>query len=511
MNLRRTPMFIGRLSCALLLTATLPVTAAADQFDTIRERIRQQLVEQSIPSLAVAVARDGRIVWEEGFGWADRERRQPATEHTMYSLASISKPITTTGLMALVRDGKIDLDRPINDYFGKAQLQVHLGDPRKATVRSVANHTAGLSQYVHFFYADEPYARPPMDETILRYGVTVTPPGERFEYSNLGYGLLDYVISRASGLSYPEFMRREVFLPLGMTRTSVDIGPGLEPYAAMRYATDGTPLPFYDFDHPGGSAVFASAHDLVRFGMFHLKNHLPDQKAILSDAQIDAMHRSTASRTGAAGSGKLPGYSAGFFIDDSNGYRVVSHSGGMPGVATQLVLVPEKNIAIVALSNSGNGLPLETAQSIAKLLLPDWKPSPPRTPRQAVPPFVTPKQLLGTWQGVVATHTGDVAIELTFQADGDVHAKLGDQPMTLVNEPQFENGDFSGVLGSRLGTPDAVIYNHVIDLTLTLRGDKLTGAASVNSISPNKSSPKQRNFLAHWAELRHGKRAPARQ
>lgn len=494
---------------SILIVLLLPITAVADQFDAIRERIRQQLVEQSIPSLAVAVAQDGRIVWQEGFGWADRERREPASEHTMYSLASISKPITTTGLMALVRDGKLDLDRPINDYLGKSKLQVHLGDPDEATVRNVANHTAGLSQYVHFFYADEPYARPPMDETILRYAVAVRPPGERFEYSNLGYGLLDYVISRTSGLSYAEFMRREVFLPLGMTRTSVGIGPGLEAYAAKRYGGDGAPLPFYDFDHPGGSAVFASAHDLVRFGMFHLKDHLPDQKAILSDAQIDAMHRSSASRTDAAGSGKLPGYSVGFFIDDSNGYRVVSHSGGMPGVATQLLLVPEKNIAIVALSNSGNGLPLETAQSIAKLLLPDWKLSPPRKPRQGTPPFVTPQQLLGSWHGVVSTYTEDVAIELTFQADGDVHAKLGDQPVTLVSEPQFENGDFSGVLGSRLRTQDAATYDHVIDLALTLRGDKLTGAASVNSISANTRSPKQRNFMAHWTELQRGKRTGA--
>src|SRR5919197_6611089 len=104
------------------------------RFSAIRELIRTRLVEETLPSLAVAVARDGEILWEEGFGWADRENRIPATEHTMYSLASISKPITATGLMLLQQQGKLDLDRPINEYLGEAKLNVRLGNPADATV-----------------------------------------------------------------------------------------------------------------------------------------------------------------------------------------------------------------------------------------------------------------------------------------------------------------------------------------------------------------------------------------
>src|SRR3954451_24477279 len=95
-------------------------------FSTVRDLIRARLVEQVVPSLAVAVAQDGEIVWEEGFGWADRENRVPATEHTMYSLASISKPITATGLMVLKEQGKIELDQPINDYLGEAKLNARV-------------------------------------------------------------------------------------------------------------------------------------------------------------------------------------------------------------------------------------------------------------------------------------------------------------------------------------------------------------------------------------------------
>merc|ERR1711964_671264 len=126
------------------------------------------------------------------------------------------------------------------------------------TVRRVANHTSGLPLHYHFFPEDG-LAKPSMEESIRRYGNVVCPAGERYRYSNIGYGILDHLIERVSGMSYTEFMRREVFLPLGMTRASVDIEPGLDAYQVKRYTDDGLPLPFYDFDHSGASAVFCSA------------------------------------------------------------------------------------------------------------------------------------------------------------------------------------------------------------------------------------------------------------
>ena len=317
-----------------------------ERFEGVRETLREIAVEERFPSLAVGVAQDGVILWEDAFGWADREKRVPATPHTPYSLASISKPIAATGLMLLAEQAKVDLDRPIDEYLGDAKLKGRAGDADDATVRRVANHTAGLPLHYHFFYADEPYRRPSMDETILRYGHLVSVPGERYQYSNLGYGLLDYVISRLSGRSFAEFMRREVFLPLGMVRSSVGVGPGLEPYAAARYGSDGLPYPYYTFDHPGASEVYCSVHDLLRFGMLHLKTRLPDMKAILSDDAIDEMQRPTSEP------GKPDGYGIGWRVDaDLYGYRTVNHDGGMGGVSTTLHLLPDEKIAVAVLCN----------------------------------------------------------------------------------------------------------------------------------------------------------------
>jgi CubicO group peptidase (beta-lactamase class C family) len=493
-----------RIAIALVFFAAIITTAsarlknspAADSFDRIREFIKQQLTERRLPSISVAVARDGKIIWEEAFGWADRENRIAATPHTMYSLASISKPITATGLMILKERGRIELDRPINEYLGEAKIAVRVGNPAEATVRRVANHTAGLPLHYQFFYEDEPYRAPSRDETIRRYGNCVTAPGERFQYSNLGYGILDYVIARVSRRSYADFMREEVFLPLGLTHTSVDIGQGLEKHQAVRYGTDGLPIPFYNFDHPGGSAVYASAHDLVRFGVFHLKAHLPDQKAILKDETIDEMQKTTIE------TGNKSGYGVGWSTGESSGgRRSVAHGGGMGGVSTLLQLYPAEKIAVVVLSNASSNLPGQVMERIVAALLPDAarnQGGQNQAPSEQV--FKPSSELLGAWQGKVHTHKEEIPFTLVFQSDGDVHARLGTQLNTLVNRVGFGDGYVRGSFTGDIGTEDANRTRYVLSLSLKLRGDVLNGAMTAQSLPGRRVG----NALTHWVELKKG-------
>jgi len=469
-------------------------------FNDIRTLINDKLIETQTPSLAVAVAREGQIIWEEGFGWADRENRIPANEHTMYSLASISKPITATGLMILKERGKLELDHPINDYLGDAKLKARVGNPDEATVRRVANHSSGLPLHYQFFYEDEPYQRPPMDETIRRYGNLVTAPGEKYQYSNIGYGVLDYVISRISGKSYADFMREEVFLPLGMTHTSVNIGPRLKRYQAVRYAPDGLPIPFYDFDHPGASAVFSSADDLIRFAMFHLKAHLPDQKAILSDDNTDEMQQPTAE----IGNGS--GYGIGWRIsEDEMGYRSVRHSGGMGGVSTVLVLIPSEKLAVVALANSSSPLPGLISKEILSALLPEYaknhalseaKKKEADDKSQAPASDFNP-ELFGKWTGSVHTYKGEIPLTFWFKESGDVHAQLGDQLKTLLNDVTFKDCYLGGRMMGDIGTEDANRRPYHLHVSLKLRGDVLNGAM----ISMSLPGRRMGNALSHWVEV----------
>ncbi len=496
----------------VLATTFIPAGFAQQQFDPIRKSIRAGMMKRNVPSISVSVAKDGKIIWEEGFGWADRERRIASDENTMYSLASISKPITATGLMTLVAAGKVDLDKPINDYLGAAKIRAHVGIADEATVRRIANHSAGLPEHFQFFYENEPWRPASPDETILRYGDLYSKPGERFQYSNLDYGVLDYVISRVSGRSLAEYMRSEVFLKLGMTRTSIGVDPGLKDFVATRYdGEDLTPIVPYQFDHNGASAVYSSAHDLVRFGIFSLKEHLPDQFPILTDQALDQMQQSTITdRPGI-------GYGIGWNIDTTTKYRIVTHSGGMPGVATWLRLVPSERLVIVVLCNENDHLAHEVADDITAFMLPGWASQDPGPRPAPAPPS---KMMIGVWKGAVETYREKIPLQFTILPSGEVKAKLGDQLETLVNGSTFANDTLGGVMNGNIHLPDASRRPYILSLSLRVRdGDVLSGAVTaradgegtmpayeivpaVPGMAPPLQVERDAFVISQWTELR---------
>ncbi|WP_293858833.1 serine hydrolase domain-containing protein [Steroidobacter sp.] len=472
--------------------------ARADRFDAARALIQEQLTENRIPSIAVAVVQDGKIVWEEGFGWADRENRKPATEHSMYLLASTTKSFTATALMTLVQAGKVDLDRPINDYMGQAQLTVRVGDGRQATVRRIANHTSGLSCAGQtFFGAEELSKMPPQALALTRYSQIMMLPGERFEYCNNGYGVLDYVIEQVSGRSYADYLRQEVFLPLGMTHTSVNVGPGLEKYAAARYDRLGDPIPFYESTEPGAGAMFSSAHDLARFGLFILKQPLRDQKAILSSASIDAMTRDPVMiRPG-------NGYALGWQVQAKGGYTVHAHGGSHSGTKTSFNLIPEKRVGVVLLANANEISFGGINTAIFKALLPQWKEMNTdlgvrdKAPDKALQPDAT---LVGEWRGDIQTHEGAKPMKLQILASGDIHLQIADQLPTLLSEAAFRDGLLTGVAPTNIQTSDTKRSPHFVDVALKLRDGVLNGY--VRATAEEKTRQFWIYSLPHWTELR---------
>lgn len=475
----------------------------ADQFDTIREEIQRRMVQQSVPSVSVAVAHGDRILWEEGFGWADRENRRRATSHTPYTLGSISKPITATALMVLVERKRLALDKPINDYLGDAKLRARVGDAGQATLRRVAQHTAGLPGYYETFYPDEPGGPPTPEVVTLRYGFVVSPPGDRFYYSNLNYALLGEAVARASGKGIGDFLREEVFLPLGMHRSGVPLGPSLRQYRAIRYGLDRQRLPDYVTPHAPASDIYASAHDLVRFGMFHLKAHLADQKPILQDRTIDMMQHSVVPM------GEEQ-YGIGWHIrKDAKGRRQVLHGGAAAGVDVQLTLVPEEKLCVAVLANVTRDWPGAVTEHVTNAILAnvlggapaDYPVAPgPKAPSAA---SGLPGKLRGKWTGSVHTHRQELAVTLWFQESGDVHAMLGDQLKTLVNDARFSEGQFTGKMTGDIETPEANRRPYQLHWDVTLCDGRLGGVLYAVGRHPSRGLS-----LGHWVELRKQEEEP---
>ncbi|MBL8267968.1 serine hydrolase domain-containing protein [Steroidobacter sp.] len=500
-----TSIRLSWVAIAAVSAFAAPVLAqpAPEQLRSHREAVLEHLRKKDVPSASIAVWQDGQIIWEEGFGWADRAKRMPATEHTMYMLASLSKTLTATAMMTLVQAGKVDLDKPVNDYLGDDKIRSYVGNPKDITVRNVANHTSGLPGSDQWFYGDEMSQTPAFSQTIHRYGFAFTAPGERYRYSNLGYGVLGHLLGKVSGVSYGDFMQQALFTPLGMTHSALDITPGFEQLKAQRYNFRNQPIPNYLSAEPASATLYSSAHDLARFGMFILKNRLPDQRSVLTDANIDAMTRD-APKTSATAA-----YGVGWVVNQLGGYRAISHSGSASGVSSNFILLPERNMGIVMLANIDGGVSTEIQRQVLKTLSPGWKEPAAQSSTAAANDSFKPKaDLIGRWEGKVHTYEGDQPMQLTVQADGDVHIRIGGEPKfanrsvvqldTLLNGVSFKDGQLTGKALSQIETSDTARHPHTVSLELTLRGQVLNGSTSATSIFDGLWI----YGLPHWTELK---------
>jgi CubicO group peptidase (beta-lactamase class C family) len=465
----------------------------------VRNRIIEAVSRDDVASFAVAVAVDGEIVWQEGFGWADRERRIPATAHTIYPVASLSKPFTATGLMVLADRGRVLLDQPAESYLGDVRIRGYAADPQAATLTRVLQHRAGLPAHGQYFYTGEGAAPPSIEDTIERYGILVNEPGA-YEYSNLGFGILAYISARVSGCSYPEFMRREVFEPLGLTHTSIQIGAAPTVATAVSYAADYSPLPYYVFDEWGSGRVYSSVHDLVRFGLFHLKEPQSGMRKILSDQAIDAMvqeRESTGSAAGVCGPDWFYALGWGGREKTQFGPYWYGHDGAMPGVSAVMKLLPDERIVVATVSNKRSALPAAIADGIIDALLPEQAAARARDP--ALKPLPAPGQfaldagLVGAWEGDVRTWEGRIPVGLRITADSKAYFRLGEEQEVVIEHVAFADGRFTGRAAGTLPTADVRPEAHHLEFDLVLRKNCLEGSITVAA-----EPPMYRFYLSSW-------------
>jgi CubicO group peptidase (beta-lactamase class C family) len=461
--------------------------------DAIRAA-REALVKEGLPSVSLAVAERGRITCEAAFGWADRAEQIPATPSTMYSLASISKPFTATAVMSLVERGLLDLGRPANGYLDAAKLRAFEGRAEDATLARLLTHTAGLPLHYQFFYAGGP-AVPTMDAAIAKYGIIVYPPGDRYFYSNFGYGVVERVLERAGGRPYADVLRQTVLDPLGMAATMVSDGAGLDGRrAAFRYGGDGEPVRPYTFDHIAASGVWSSAHDLIRFGLFHLGHDPADGRPALSREARRLMQRD---HVPSDSPGRTRGLGWGI-VSDAGGWRQVAHTGSMPGVATILSLYPDADVAIVVLTNTSNSRAVgQIERALASAVLPRPRrvttgvqraASPGGAAAPAAAVRVTDADLVdalgGRWSGWAHIAGERILVDLDVRGNDDVRVRVGSGEEMALEGARWSDSWLTGRAAATLAPPDAAPGDgagHRALFTLARRGDRLSGWATALS------------------------------
>ncbi len=475
--------------------AELPRSIRNGQFDEIKTMIVTEIEEGRLPSASVAVAKGGEIIWLESFGYANIENKVMATPHTPYPIASITKSITATAVMVLAESGKLDIRKPVEGYIAPMKLKAYKGNSGDVTVKHLLNHTSGLAMHFDYYYEDEEYVPPSNEEAIKRYGVLVHAPGQVFQYANLGYALLGQMVSKISGVPYEDFVREEVFKPLGMNHSWIGSHSNGPLPVASKYDTDLRSIPQALPYAVAAGAGFSSAYDMLRFGMFHLKDHLGDQEHILSDATIEAMQRDK-DETAKYVSDDNYGYGW-FFRENEGGYRVCWHEGGMGGARSIVKLVPSEDVAVVALLNGWNdALPGQIARQVLGVLLPDYIENLDKGKTAQSPPFdpygPTP-EFTGTWKGTIKTHEGDVPVYMVFQEDGDIHfLKMLDinRRWVLQNQGLFDyvlnntgikDNRIYGWVNAQMPTADAQRLPHVLVVDIVRDRNRLDGSVSAVS------------------------------
>jgi len=293
----------------------------------------------------VIVVKDGKLLTQRGFGFADVAKRQPVDpETTLFKQASVSKTVTWTAVMQMVEAGKIDLDKDINAYL---DFKLPPYDGKPVTMRNLMTHTAGFDEVQRGLNSYDIKDIPTLAVAMKRQvPVRIYAPGSTPAYSNYGTALAAYIVERVSGISFYDYVEQRIFTPAGMMHSTMraQLPARLVPLLAKGY-TLGSGKPgrpeLNSFAPAGGLA--ASGADLGRFMIAHLDNGGPLLKPETARLMHDSITRAIP---------PLNGMALGFYEQNINGRKVISHAGDSIEFHSQLWLFPAEKVGIYMSMNA---------------------------------------------------------------------------------------------------------------------------------------------------------------
>jgi len=346
-------------------------------------RTREILHRHPAVGMALGVIRNGGLDFLHGHGVADIASNTPITEDTIFRIASITKTFTAIAVMQLWEEGLIDLDAPVNDSLRAYRLVPAKDGWRPATVRHLLTHTAGLPETIHPWDA----LRPDWGESVpvgrqlpslaQFYGGRLrvrAQPGTRFVYGNHGPATLGQLVEDVSGTPLDRYFREHIFQPLGMTDTNLLRSEHVKSRLATGYEfRSGGPKAVAEREMvtAGAASIYSSPRDMARYVAALLGGGANEHGSVLRPATLATMYEPQYRPDS-----RLPGLGLAFFRADLGGHRAVEHQGTLPGYHSQVFLLPDDGVGVMAFTNGSVDpdlwLPAECAGLLRHLLgLPD--------------------------------------------------------------------------------------------------------------------------------------------
>jgi serine beta-lactamase-like protein LACTB len=362
---RQFPILLAVFVCVLKPVSLAQSKFAPEKQAQVEYAVTKFMAANSVPGISVAVVENGEYEWAGGFGMADLENFVPATSHTLYRLASISKPITATAALQLWQRGKLDIEAPVQKYCPAFPQK---GAP--ISTRQALSHLAGIRHYKSDSQDDPEIGNTRHFDDPIEAGLNffkndalVAKPGTAFHYSTQGFTLAGCAIEGASGQKYVDFVRENVFLPAAMVRTRVDDRFAVIPHRTRFYSKQKSGAvvnaDFLDASYkvPGGGWL-SSAEDMANFVV-----------ALLNDRLMTRATRDVMWTTQKTSQGKETGYALGWGTGKDLGVPDVGHGGGQQGTSTFILMIPERRAGVVVLMNLDGSDSSALATQLIKILI----------------------------------------------------------------------------------------------------------------------------------------------
>jgi CubicO group peptidase (beta-lactamase class C family) len=356
---------------AILAIGSYGVAAKMPATDDLSRKVdasvEAQRKAQKIPGVGLAVCRDGKLLKASGYGLANVELDVPVTPETIFQTGSVGKQFTSMAVMMLVEEGKIGLDDKLSKYIPASPAAW-----KDVSIRHLLTHTSGIADYggeedtmgkgvINFrkdYTEDElvqAFAKMPMDFAS----------GEKWSYSNTGYVLLGIVIHKASGEFYGDFLQERIFRPLGMTATRIISEADIVPHRSAGYRLVKGELKNQEWVSPtlnttADGALYTNVLDLAKWdaALWESKFVKPSSyEAMWTPVKLN--------------DGKTHPYGFGWFLDNNNGRRAVSHDGAWQGFTMSIVRYLDDHLTIIVMTNldSDNSKPEQIVKEVAELYL----------------------------------------------------------------------------------------------------------------------------------------------
>jgi CubicO group peptidase (beta-lactamase class C family) len=414
--------------------------------------ITAQLAKENIPGAVFLLVQDGKVLYQRGYGFANVARRQRVDpEKTIWRIGSISKVFTATAVVQLADRGRFQLADDVNRYLTSFKVPATYAEP--VTFEHLLTHTAGFDEIRPGTRAENAAGLLPLGDFLANKLIRLRPPGRTISYSTYGITLAGYLVERVSGMDFETYLTRNVWRPLGMTRTNITVPDALRADLAQgyEYENGANKLADWEWYHTTpASSINSSAADMGRFMIAQLQNGRYGSTRIMSERAALDMHRQHVTSHP-----RLAGFAYGFYEEFTNGERLLQHGGNVEGFSAQLALIPARGIGFFIASQHE---PARLKDVVQSALLDHYFPAKPGPAAAAIPmPGYRERapRFAGTYELNQFCHSCGpnrreyTRVEVKANADGTISITRNPEPFVEVSPLFFQRLNGTGGVAFR--------------------------------------------------------------